>query len=160
MDNGLIEYPTGFGSKDIVAWGNTGMVCLDAASQTVIKPRMMTHMPIPFKSKGASASGSKSVAVMTDSCDITGLLTDSVYAWSMRLGLISAQPFLSVTDIGPVQRLRWVQQITDAVAFIHSVKVIHGDLTCSNVLTKEMDAKLGDFGGSTSSHLRKVVART
>ena len=44
MDNDFIEYPTGFGSEDIVAWGNIGMVCLDAASQTVIKtPHDETH---------------------------------------------------------------------------------------------------------------------
>jgi hypothetical protein len=33
----LIRYPNGFGQKDIVAWGTTGLVCLDAASQTVVK---------------------------------------------------------------------------------------------------------------------------
>jgi tRNA A-37 threonylcarbamoyl transferase component Bud32 len=54
-----------------------------------------------------------------------------------------------------------VQQIIDAVAFIHSVKVIYGDLTRSNVsLTKEMDGQLGGFGRSTSSHHGKVVAHS
>ncbi|KAF2731429.1 hypothetical protein EJ04DRAFT_514606 [Polyplosphaeria fusca] len=37
MDNGQIEYLTGFGSKDIVARGNIGLVCFDARSQPVIK---------------------------------------------------------------------------------------------------------------------------
>ena len=32
-----IQYATGFGSKDIVSWGITGIVCLDNASQTVVK---------------------------------------------------------------------------------------------------------------------------
>ena len=32
-----IHYPTGFSLKDIVSWGNTGMVCLDESSQTVVK---------------------------------------------------------------------------------------------------------------------------
>lgn len=34
----LIQFPRGFGEEDIVAWGTTSLVCLDAASQTVIKP--------------------------------------------------------------------------------------------------------------------------
>jgi hypothetical protein len=32
-----IKYPIGFSLKDIVAWGNSGMVCLDSLSLTVVK---------------------------------------------------------------------------------------------------------------------------
>lgn len=32
-----INYPTGFNLKDIVSWGNSGMVYLDESSQTVVK---------------------------------------------------------------------------------------------------------------------------
>jgi hypothetical protein len=30
----IINYPTGFSLKDIVSWGNSGMICLDEPSQT------------------------------------------------------------------------------------------------------------------------------
>ncbi|KAH9875434.1 hypothetical protein J1614_004926 [Plenodomus biglobosus] len=33
----LNQFPMGYGEQDIVTWGTTGLVCLDAASQTVIK---------------------------------------------------------------------------------------------------------------------------
>lgn len=32
-----IQYPNGFGLKDIVSSGNTGLVCLEAASNTVVE---------------------------------------------------------------------------------------------------------------------------
>ena len=49
-----IQYTQGLGLKNIVAWGTTGLVCLDAASQTVIKiphdenelPRASVEKPI------------------------------------------------------------------------------------------------------------------
>ncbi|KAG7285471.1 hypothetical protein NEMBOFW57_010099 [Staphylotrichum longicolle] len=34
---GEVKYPAGFGMKDVVAWGSTGLVVHDEASQTVIK---------------------------------------------------------------------------------------------------------------------------
>jgi serine/threonine protein kinase len=48
------------------------------------------------------------------------------------------------------QRLRWAIQITNALGFIYSVGVIHGDLTCQNVfLDAQLNAKVGDFSGSS-----------
>jgi hypothetical protein len=32
-----IDYPTGFSLKDIVSWGNSGMIRLDKPSQTIAK---------------------------------------------------------------------------------------------------------------------------
>src|SRR5208282_5725586 len=32
-----INYPTGFSLKDIAPWGNSGMICLDESSQTIVK---------------------------------------------------------------------------------------------------------------------------
>jgi hypothetical protein len=58
------------------------------------KPRM-THMPIPFKSKSHIYEWLQERGDHDGLLPCHGPLTDSVYAWSMRLGLFSAHPFLS-----------------------------------------------------------------
>jgi serine/threonine protein kinase len=48
------------------------------------------------------------------------------------------------------QRLRWCQQIADALAFVHSNCVIHRNLTAGNIfLDNNLDAKVADFAGSS-----------
>lgn len=52
--------------------------------------------------------------------------------------------------INTKQRHQWAQQVTSALAFVHSVNVIHADLTCGNVaLDDSLHAKLLDFSGSS-----------
>lgn len=47
-------------------------------------------------------------------------------------------------------RFRWCVQMAEALAFVHSKGVVHGDITWRNVLvTSDMDAKLSDFAGSS-----------
>ena len=161
MDNGLIEHPAGFGSKDVVAYGNTGMVYLDAASQTIIKtPHDETHADSlqverriyeRFKERG----GHGGLLRYYGPFDRYGIRLE--YAPGFNL----CSTLSNRLDIGSAQRLRWVQQITDALSFVHSAKVIHGDLTCSNIfLTKELNAKLGDFGGSSLDGSNLLVAVT
>jgi hypothetical protein len=55
----------------------------------------MTHMPIPFKSKSHIYERLQERGGHDGLLRCHGPLTDSVYAWSMRLGLLSAHPFLS-----------------------------------------------------------------
>ena len=46
-------------------------------------------------------------------------------------------------------KLRWIEQLFDAVQFIHSREVLHGDISCNNVfLDEDLNIQLGDFGGS------------
>jgi serine/threonine protein kinase len=55
-------------------------------------------------------------------------------------------------------RLRWVEQLFDAVRFIHSRSVLHGDISCNNVfLDGNLDVKLGDFAGSAIDNLPPLV---
>jgi serine/threonine protein kinase len=51
---------------------------------------------------------------------------------------------------GALLQLRWIEQITASVAFVHSKMVLHRDISCNNVfLDKEHNTKLGDFAGSS-----------
>lgn len=41
---------------------------------------------------------------------------------------------------------QWATQIAEALNFVHSAGVVHGDLTCHNIfLGKGLDAKVADF---------------
>jgi serine/threonine protein kinase len=47
-------------------------------------------------------------------------------------------------------RFHWAGQIADTLRFLHSIHIIHRDLTCDNIfLDKHLNAKLGDFGCSS-----------
>lgn len=47
-------------------------------------------------------------------------------------------------------RLRWIEQIVDTVAALHSSSILHGDLSCNNFfLDKDLNIKGGDFAGSS-----------
>ncbi|KAF2022141.1 kinase-like protein [Aaosphaeria arxii CBS 175.79] len=55
-------------------------------------------------------------------------------------------------------RLRWDKQLFDAVRFIHSRNVLHGDISCNNVfLNDNLDVKLGNFAGSAIDDLPSLV---
>jgi serine/threonine protein kinase len=58
--------------------------------------------------------------------------------------------YIQTHEINTKQRLQWAQQATKALAFIHSLNVIHADLTCANIsLDNNLHAKLLDFSGSS-----------
>jgi serine/threonine protein kinase len=47
-------------------------------------------------------------------------------------------------------RLRWAEQITDAISFLHSKGIMHCDISCNNIfLDSNLDAMVGDFAGSS-----------
>lgn len=161
MDTGNIEYPTGFGAKDIIAWGNTCMVGLDAVSQTVIKtPRDQTHadslkIERRIYERFQEHGGHKGLLLYYGPFEEYGICLE--YATKFNL----CSTLRKSADIDYGRRLLWVLQITNAAAFIHSHNVIHGDPTCSNAfLTDQMDAKLADFGGSSIDGSDLLVAVT
>lgn len=58
--------------------------------------------------------------------------------------------YIQTHEINPKQRLQWAQQVASALAFVHSMNVIHADLTCGNIsLDDSLHAKLLDFSGSS-----------
>lgn len=51
--------------------------------------------------------------------------------------------------VPPATKLRWMQQVTSTIGFLHSKSVFHGDILCNNIfLDKNLDAKVADFAGS------------
>lgn len=68
--------------------------------------------------------------------------------------------YMQTHKINTQQRLQWAQQVTSALAFVHSMSVIHADLTCGNLcLDDSLRVKLLDFSGSSldGSEPRVVV---
>lgn len=50
------------------------------------------------------------------------------------------------------QAIDWLQQILDAVSYLHSMKLLHLDIKCNNVLISEdKNDVLADFGFVTES---------
>ena len=51
--------------------------------------------------------------------------------------------------ISPLLKLRLSADISNGIAYIHEVKLVHGDIKTANILlTTELRCKIGDFGGS------------
>ena len=157
-----IHYPTGFGLKDIVAWGNSGMVCLDESSETIVKS------PHGEENQDAIAIERRIYERFSKHGGHGGLLCyHGPYESGIRLEYAcnnNLRSFLRTThtkDIDTKQRLRWAKQITDTLRFVSSKNVVHGDLTCSNIfLDRHLDTKLADFAGSSLDGSDLLVAVT
>jgi serine/threonine protein kinase len=157
--NDEIQYPTGFSRKNIVAWGSSGLICLDDESQTVVKS------PHDENNRDSLILESLIYERFKENGGHEGILQYyGIYESGIRLEYARNYNVLSFLkkhpNINSEQRVRWAKQIVNAVWFAHLVKVIHGDITANNVLiTKCLDAKLADFGGCSldGSELRLVA---
>lgn len=153
-----IRYPTGFGLKDIVAWGNSGLICLDEASQTIIKT------PHDENNRDALVVEERIYQRLKEHGAHRGLLQyhgpyDSgirlEYACNHTLGSFLRKH----ADNDFEQRISWGEQIASALGILHSLGIIHGDLTANNIfLSKELDIKVADFGGSSLDNSELLVA--
>ncbi|KAI9568799.1 kinase-like domain-containing protein [Boletus coccyginus] len=59
------------------------------------------------------------------------------------------QNFLAMHDdnLGVVHRLQFLLDVANGLQYLHSLSVVHGDLSCNNVLLDgDYTARLGDFG--------------
>ncbi|KAF2756439.1 spindle assembly checkpoint kinase [Pseudovirgaria hyperparasitica] len=46
-------------------------------------------------------------------------------------------------------KLRWIQQVTSTICFLHSKGILHADISCNNIfLDLDLNAKVADFAGS------------
>ncbi|KAK4124541.1 kinase-like protein [Parathielavia appendiculata] len=116
-------HPSGYGLGDVVGWGTTGLVVLDKSSNTVVKRERDVYEM--FVRRGGHP----------------GLSTyHGVFESVVRLeyaSLHNLRSHLGASDAGPAQR------------FVHDAGVIHGDLTCANILLHaSLNVKVADFAGS------------
>ncbi|KAE8822478.1 hypothetical protein PTNB85_10364 [Pyrenophora teres f. teres] len=142
----------------MVAWGTTGLVCLDAAAQTVIKIphdddnscKVQVEKSIykRFDQQGAHARVLRYYGPYK-----SGIRLELAPNWNLS-SYLRKHP-----EIGIEQRLRWACQVTDALCFVRNANVIHGNLTLNNVfLTKDLDVKLAEFGGSSLDGSQLLVS--
>ncbi|KAG9249451.1 kinase-like domain-containing protein [Emericellopsis atlantica] len=156
-----IQYPPGFGLKDVVAWGSSGLIVLDAATQTVIKT--------PFDNEFRASIDRERLIYerLTELGGHEGLLPyyGSVDGGGLRLGYASKHDLRSFlqgeNSLDPSLRLRWMIQLADTLAFIHDAGIIHGDLTTANMfLDDKLNLKLADFADSSIDSAPLLVSVT
>ena len=64
-----------------------------------------------------------------------------------------------VSEVNPKQRREWVKQAVEAVNFIHSMGVLHADISARNFLVaSDLSLKLCDFAGSSLDDLPALVS--
>jgi serine/threonine protein kinase len=149
MSDDEIHYPSGFSLRDLVGYGSTGLVVLDASSKTVIKK------PIDQKFDDCISIERLIYERFAQNGGHNGVLSyHGVFEDGIRLEYAALHDLKSYTDgeeLKPKQqRLRRVSQIAEALCFIHSNGVIHGDLTTLNIFLDEgLNPKVGDFAGSS-----------
>ncbi len=157
--DGHIQYPTGFCWEDIVAYGTTGLICLDKASQTVVKS------PHRDEDKPSIDVERRIYERFQEHGEHKNIVRYyGPYEDSIRLEYVPNYDFrahLSTHEVDSEQKLRWAQQIIDALCFVHSRHVIHGDLNIQNILLDEkLNVKLADFAGSSLDGSRLSVVVT
>lgn len=157
-----IHYPSGFGLKDVVGWGTTGLIVLDKSSKTIVKT------PIDPSDQECVHLISKEQQVYERLDDLgshKGILSyHGTFESGIRLEYApnhSLKSFLTKHNVDSGQRLRWAAQIIEAIDFIHTAGIIHGDLTCGNIfLDENLNAKLADFAGSSIDGSPLLIAVT
>ncbi|EJP69068.1 spindle assembly checkpoint kinase [Beauveria bassiana ARSEF 2860] len=144
-----IQYPPGFGLKDVVAWGSTGLVVLDSASQTVIKTPFSPENEILIRREQEIyerlAKRGKHPGTLSYFGEVNGGGIRLEFAPKLDL-----HSFLRHQSVNLDLALDWMIQLADALAFIHDAGIIHGDLTSANVFIDDgMNVRIADFAGSS-----------
>lgn len=156
-----IQFPSGFGMKDLLAYGTTGMVFLDKDTDTVIKT------PHDEENSDAIAREQQIYERFVQRGGHKGLLCyHGTFGSGIRLEYApnnNIRTYLDNHDVDEAAKMRWAVQIAEALDFAHQAGVIHGDINGFNVfLDGRLDARLADFAGSSldGSSLLIVVAES
>lgn len=148
MSDNIINFPSGYGMKDLIAYGNTAMILLDTSTDTVIK--------IPHDDSDTD-SLTKEQQIYERFVQRDGhkgiLIYHGAFESGIRLEYASHGNIRSYIDDNPTderRKIRWAVQLAEALDFVHQCGVIHGDINGYNVLLdSRLDAKLADFAGSS-----------
>lgn len=140
---------------DLISYGISGLVVLDRSTNTVIKSphgeedQASIDLEISiYERLSAHASHSGFLQYhgpYQSSPSLRGIRLQFAQKFTME-NFISSHS----SDVTQELRLRWSKQIPNALSHLHALRIIHGDLTCSNIfLTDSLDVKIGDFAGSS-----------
>ncbi|KAH8710112.1 kinase-like domain-containing protein [Phaeosphaeriaceae sp. PMI808] len=151
MQESVIHWPLGLDIKDLVGAGVTAIVArLDAAVKFFgpSELRFFEREKLVYQRLGRDHSGIVRYFGVVENAIILQFANKT-----------SIRQYIARQKRVPLSiRLRWVEQLFDAVSFIHSRSVFHGDISCNNVfLDDNLDVKLGDFAGSAIDDLPPLV---
>jgi serine/threonine protein kinase len=151
MQESVIQWPLGLDRNDLVGAGVTAIVVrLDAVVKFFEPSRLhfFEREKLIYQRLGRDHSGIvRHFGVLENAIILQFASQTSIRQYIAR----EKQASLSL-------KLRWVEQLVDAVCFIHLRSVFHGDISCNNVfLDENFDVKLGDFAGSAIDDLPPLV---
>ena len=67
----------------------------------------------------------------------------------------------SIEEVAWVLRLQFIKEISDGLSYLHSRKVVHGDLKSQNILLGDyLTVKLADFGAAEIFKTTEVFSKT
>ena len=158
--------PPGLSAANVLSYGLSSIVFLDKSTPEIIKvPRGIKERPeIEVEKKIYERLSQDS-----HHCGLLRYLKGELYAdgsaWALHLEYASeGQVSVFLRDKydqvkGLDLQIRWIRQVGDALRHVHSKKVVHGDISCNNIfLDEHLDARLGDFAGSSIDGSELYVA--
>jgi Protein tyrosine and serine/threonine kinase len=151
MTEHVVHYPLGLGRKDVVGVGITALVARLDAVVKFSRPdnfKFLAREELVYQRLGPDSGILRYIGRVDNA-----LILEYAYNGSIRQYLARQRKPIPL----PL-KLRWVEQITKVVCFIHSKHVLHGDISCNNIfLDKDLNAKLGDFAGSAIDELPPLI---
>jgi len=152
MRESVIQWPLGLGGEDLVGAGITAVVARLDAVVKFSKPsesHFLEREQLVYQRLGR------------DHCSILryfGVLENAIILQFASQTSIRQYYARQKKPVSLSVKLRWVEQLTEVIRFIHSRNVLHGDISCNNVfLDDELDVKLGDFAGSAIDDLPALI---
>jgi len=144
----IIQYPYGFRDADVRGYGVSGIVVrLDAVVKCALpgpgcredleRERRVYEALNPFRHRG----------LLRYYGHLPGgaLLLEYAPHKTIRHQLVRPK-----MDIPFALRSRWIRQIAETVAFVHSQGILHADIACNNIfLDDQQNTKVGDFAGAS-----------
>jgi len=152
MQESTIQWPLGLDGRDIVGAGMTAIVArLDAVVKfsEPSKSHFFEREKLIYQRLGREHNGIIRYFGVLENAIILQFASQT----SIRQYLARQKKQVPLS-----YRLRWVEQLFDAIQFIHSKSVFHGDISCNNIfLDDSLNIKLGDFAGSAIDELPPLV---
>ncbi|KAF2757143.1 kinase-like protein [Pseudovirgaria hyperparasitica] len=151
----VVELPPGITCEDLIGGGTSGLAALIPGTETVIKfyhgdsdDNERCKLEAAIYEHLSQSKIERPPSLLTyqgkSKCG-KGILLKYARNNSMRRFLSVPENSVSHTTI-----LRWIEQTTLALCFLHQNHVAHGDVTCDNLfLDEEYNVHLGDFTSAT-----------